>query len=72
MLAQSGIGVDSGELVGIFEQSASNALADCVGLVTDNLGWFLAIFTFFLAVRFGPALLSWFRHRNDPKQMNTV
>ncbi len=36
----------------------------------DNLGIILAVFGLILVVRFAPALLSWFRHRNDPKQMS--
>lgn len=36
----------------------------------DNLTPIIVIFTFYLAVRFGPALLSWYRHRNDPKQLS--
>jgi len=41
-----------------------------VQLCLDNIGWFVAVFTFYLAVRFAPALLSWYRHRNDPKQLS--
>ncbi len=36
----------------------------------DNLPFILAMMALVLVVRFAPALLSWFRHRNDPKQMS--
>lgn len=39
-------------------------------LWTDNLPYILALMAFVLVVRFAPALLSWFRHRNDPKQLS--
>lgn len=60
----------AGDLVGPMTDAGRTLLADIQNLVVDNLGWFLAVFTFWLAVRFGPSLLSWFRHRNDPKQLS--
>jgi hypothetical protein len=38
-------------------------------LVLGNLEWFVMFFVLIMAVRFGPALMSWFRHRNEPKQL---
>jgi hypothetical protein len=47
-----------------------DAKAMILDLWADNLGFILAMLGLVLVVRFAPALLSWFRHRNDPKQMS--
>lgn len=43
-----------------------------LGLITDNLSWIVGWMLVMLAIRFAPALLSWFRNRNDPKQLGSV
>lgn len=48
----------------------SDAKATIMDLWQDNLPFILAMLALVLVVRFAPALLSWFRHRNDPKQMS--
>jgi hypothetical protein len=40
-------------------------------LILANVEWFVMFFVFIMAIRFGPALMSWFRHRNDPKQLGS-
>jgi hypothetical protein len=51
------------------QEAVNAAIQACCDLVVNNVGWFIGIFLFFLSLRFGGAVLSWFRHRNAPKQM---
>lgn len=46
-----------------------DARAMAIQLVLDNLAPIIGLMVFFLAVRFGPALLSWYRARNEPRQL---
>ncbi len=39
-------------------------------VLRENVGYILVVFTFYLAIAVGGALLSWYRNRNEPKQLN--
>jgi hypothetical protein len=73
-VAQAGFPWPEGESthgaeVDVLEGMFAATLDALTDVVVQNLEWFLGFFAFFLAIRFAPAVISWFRHRNDPQQM---